>query len=166
MTTAEGLDKLLQSFSTYYNISREGVSAPFDAVAEFHSRDEQFFLVKSAKMAEEEANEYVYFASTEKLDEESLRSLDEKAWTQGLSCVKPHSSHRSTDVTLIVLADRVEQHAMQLVRKMHHYKSYRLGFQGWSNYRLVAVDLSSGQVAYNRQGQVLRKFISNIFSQK
>ena len=68
MTVNELLDRLLRSFQVYYNVKREDVTPPFVAEAEFHTHDEQFFLVKSAVLAEAESREYIYFAKEFLLD--------------------------------------------------------------------------------------------------
>ena len=162
MNLTEGLEKVLRSFQRYYNINREDVTVPFAAEAEFHSHDEQYFLVRSATIAESESNEYVYFATVDELDEETLHKLDETAWEAGLDRVKPHGHHRNSDITLIILADRITEGAMKEVSKIKRYKNYRLTLEGWSHYRLVALELSSGRAAYNRQGQSLKKLVSNI----
>ena len=51
-----------------------------------------------------------------------------------------------------------------MVKKTHRYQSYRHMLHGWSDYRLVALELSTGQLTYNRKGQSLRKLFRNILS--
>lgn len=163
MNLTEALDKLLYSFKRYYNIKKgDEVEPPFVAEAEFISHNEQYFLIKKAKVAEINSNEYVFFYTTDILDLETLQSLDACAWERGLSRVKPDSNHRNSDVTLIIIADNIAQDAFKAVHKMKHYQSYFFCLQGWSSYRLVALELSSGKMAYNRQGQNLKKLVSNI----
>lgn len=158
----EAKEKLLRSFQRYYNIHQENMEPPFFAKAEFHSHDEQYFLIKIAKVSEQESHEYVYFAEMEALDESSLKTLDEKVWTEGLSHADPGPNHRSSDVTLIILAEQIEEAARKLIPKLNHYKSYRFGLRGYSSYRLIALELSTGKMAYNRHGQNLKKLVSNI----
>lgn len=164
MNATETLEKLLRSFRVYYNVKEEEVTPPFTAEAEFHSHDEQFFLLKSARISESESREYVFFAVEEELDEEKLLALDKTAWETGLSRVRPHAEHKNTDVTLFILAERITDEAFQKVKKIRHYKSYQFSLQGWSHYRLVAVELSSGRAAYNRQGQSLKELVRNILN--
>lgn len=162
MTVNEILDKLLRSFQVYYNVRREDVTPPFVAEAEFHTHDEQFFLVKSAVLAEAESREYIYFATQEYLDEESLMHLDETAWASGMEKVRPHKDHRNTDVVLFIIAEKISEEAFKKVSKLRHYQSYHLGLQGWSHYRLVAIEQSSGRAVYNRPGRSYKKLIRNI----
>ncbi len=161
MNLSDALEKILYSFQAYYNIKRE-VEAPFTAEAEFLSHNEQYFLIKKAKVAEINSNEHVFFYTSESLDITTLNELDECAWNRGLARVKPDSNHRNTDITLIIIADQIQPDAVKLIRKLKHYKSYLFTLHGWSSYRLIAVELSTGNLAYNRQGQSLKKLISNI----
>lgn len=163
MSVNEILEKLFNSFQVYYNVRQEDVDPPFVAEARFHTHDEQFFLVKSAVLSEAESQEYVYFATEETLDLDKLLYLDQEAWQRGTSNVKPHASHRNTDVALIIVADRITEDAFMRISKIRHYQSYRLGFWGWSNYRLAAIELSTKRAAYNRLGKSFKKLVSNIF---
>jgi hypothetical protein len=162
LTREEVLEKILHSYERYYDIKKEEVEAPFAAEAVFHVHDDGYFLIKAAKISAQENHEYVYFAVTEDLTEESLRSLDEQAWERGLAQVVPGPDHRSSDITLIILADRIREQATEEIRRIKHYRSYRYRLQGWSSYRLIALELSTGQIIHNRLGESLEKLIRNI----
>ncbi|MBR1690353.1 MAG: hypothetical protein IJ713_06215 [Oscillibacter sp.] len=165
MTTRELTEKLLRAYSAYYNVERETPAPPFTAEAVFHSHSEQYFLIKSARLAETESNEYVFFAEEERLDEARLRALAESAWQEGTSRVQPHEAHQSSDIILIALADRVEPEALALAPRLKYYRSYRWGLQGWSHFRLIVVETATGRMACNRQGQSLKGVVqSNIKS--
>lgn len=162
MTLTEASEKLLRSFKRYYNVKQEEVDPPFYAEAEFSLHDEQYFLVRSAKLSEADSKEFVFFSAEEHLTEERLRELDETAWERGLSRVRPHANHRNSDVILFVLADQIDDGALALVKKLHHYKSYRYSLQGWSHYKLAVLEISTGRMAFNRQGRSFKKLVSNI----
>lgn len=162
MTVNEIIDKLLLSFQVYYNVKTEDVNPPFIAEAEFHTHDEQFFLVKSAVLSEAESREYVFFATEKYLDEDTLHRLDKAAWESGMERVRPHKDHRNTDVVLFIVAEEISEEAFKEISRLRHYQSYHLGLQGWSNYRLVAIEQSSGRTVYNRLGRSYKKLIRNI----
>ena len=157
MTTNEALEKLLRAYGDYYNIERD--KPPFAAEAVFHSHEEQYFLVRSARIAEAESHEYVFFAAENDLTPDRLRELDAAAWNAGTARITPHHDHRSSDITLIVLAERIAPDAAALIPKLRHYRSYLFGFQGWTHYQLCAADLSAERLFCNWQGRKLRKLI-------
>ena len=162
MTREEMLKKVLRSYAAYYDINTETPAAPFAAEAVFHSHSDAYFLVKSAAIGGAESHEYVFFASVEQLDSSLLASLDQTAWDTGISRVKPHSSHRNTDVTLVVAASSVTEEAKAQIPRLKHYKNYRMSLHGFSHYHLIVADLSSGDLTCNRQGRSLKKLFNKI----
>lgn len=162
MTTQEALEKILKSYSVYYDIHREGVTEPFAAEAVFHAHDEQFFFTKGAKMDEMDSFEYVFFHTGEHLSLPEAQKLDELAWSTGMSRVVPKPKHRSSDVCLILLADKIDDEVFAFVKKLRRYNSYRFTFHGWSHYRAVALETSSGRLAFNRMGRNLKELFRNI----
>ena len=163
MSTDETLSALLPLFKNYYNVNTTDVREPFIAEAVFESHNEQYYLIKAAKVANIDMNEYVYFAKCDVLGADDLRIFDETAWERGLARVNPSYDHRSSDVTLIIVADRIEDDIRKRIRKTRRYKSYKWGFNGWSNYRLVAIECSTGKAIYNHHGRSLEKLVGNIF---
>ena len=162
MTAREALPSLLKSFVRYYDIKEEGVEPPFAAEAEFHSHEEQFFLVKQAKLSEAESKEFVFFGVSEHLTLEEAKRLDVTAWTRGMSRVVPHDGHRSSDVVLIILADQVDADAAAYLKKSKRYESYKHTLHGWSHYRVIVRDMSTGKLTFNRMGRNLKKVLGNI----
>ena len=156
------LQKLLHSFERYYNVQTEVVAAPFAAEAEFHSHGEQYFLVKSAHIADIDSNEYVFFAETGELNEALFTQLSTRAWEEGLSRVHPYSGHRNSDVTLIVLADKISDSAFRFIKKAKKSKSYKFSFYGWSNFRALAYEVSTGRAVSNRHGSDLKKLVGTL----
>ena len=162
MTPSEALERLLHSYDAYYDVTRENATAPFAAEAAFHSHDEQYFLVKSAKLSEADCHEYVFFAAEDKLTLSGAQMLEEAAWAEGMRRVKPHESHRSTDVILVILAGSIDPDAAAFIKKLRRYKSYKFSFQGWSHFRVIALETSSGLLTCNRMGRSLKKLLGNI----
>ena len=156
------LDSLLRSFASYYDVKTEGVLPPFAAQATFNMHNEQYFLVKAAQIAQIDSNEFVYIASEENLNQQKVNELAEAAWSDGLSKVKPNSNHRNSDVTLIIICNTIEENSFSLVKKLKHYKSFLFGFHGWSNFRALAYEVSTGKTVTNRLGKPLKKLVCNL----
>ena len=164
MSTKETLLALLPLFSDYYNVNTDNPEEPFVAEAVFSSHNEQYYLVKAAKVADINTKEYVYFAECDRLDDDELLHLDSIAWDRGISNARPGYDHRNTDVSLIVIAQDIDDYTKKLIKKTRHGKSYRFGLYGWSNYRLVAIECSSGTAYYNHMGRSFKKLVGNILN--
>jgi hypothetical protein len=156
------LEKLLRQFQRYYTIDRETPLEPFDAQAEFSAHGEQYFLMKSAIYAQMDSREFVYFYLTGELNEEEFAKIDAAAWNDGLSKADPKENHRNSDVVLYIIADIIKPEAQKLIRKARHFKNYKFGLHGFSNYRLVTIEVSSGRKITNYQGKPLLRLLSDI----
>ena len=75
MDSFYAIKKLLPAFSQYYTIKEVDVTPPFCAEAEFRSHNEQYFLVRSAHIADIDSNEFVYFSAADSLDSAKLEEL-------------------------------------------------------------------------------------------
>ena len=168
MDASQVIDTILPSFEQYYTVKKE-IEAPFCAYAEFRSHNEQYFLVRSAHIADIDSNEFVYFAKSPCLSKEELESLSTLAWQKGLQEVKPYNGHKNSDITLIIIADKCDPASFEgspqkTVRKIKYYKSYKFSLHGWSNFKLAVVDLSCQDIYFNRFGKDYRKLLEkNIF---
>ena len=159
MEQSQAIEKILPAFSQYYTIKKDDVTPPFCAEAEFRSHNEQYFLVRSAHIADIDSNEFVYFADPDELTEEKLAELVNKAWSTGLEKVRPHSGHRNSDVSLIIFTKSLFSAAAQIIKKTKLYKSYKFSFHGWSHFKLTVCNVSDMEVYSNRQGKDFAKLI-------
>lgn len=162
MNLTDALEKLLPSYSNYYDIKKEKVTEPFAAEAEFHAHNEQYVLVKAAKIADIDSNEYVFFACAEFLSASEFLEMDSKAWETGLNRVEPKEGHRNSDVTLVILTNGLEEGFGKLIKKSHHSKTYKLGIRGWSNYSVICCDFGSSKLYYNRLGGNYKKLLGKL----
>lgn len=60
MEHSQAIEKILPAFERYYTIKKDEVTQPFCAEAEFRSHNEQYFLVRSAHIADLDSNEFVF----------------------------------------------------------------------------------------------------------
>lgn len=159
MEPSKALSVILPAFGQYYTIKENNVTPPFCAEAEFRSHNEQYFLVRSAHIADIDSNEFVYFATLSDLDDTKLEEFINAAWQNGLTRVHPHEGHRNSDIILIILADRIADSTKIKIRKTKLYKSYKFSFHGWSHFKLTAVELASKEIYFNRFGKEYSKLI-------
>lgn len=155
-------EKLLKSFEHYYSITQDDTVLPFDAHAEFVSKGEQYILVKAAKIAQIDTNEFVYFKNVPSIDFSQLQQLAEKAWDLGQSRIKPYYGHKNSDITLIVIADKLNDDVKKNIKKIKFSKSYKCGLYGWSNFKLAVKELSSSDAWSNRLGSDMKKLLYKI----
>ncbi|MCR5358198.1 MAG: hypothetical protein K6E63_12440 [Lachnospiraceae bacterium] len=163
MNTEKLFEDVIAAYAGYYNITRDGTE-PFDARGYLSNEAEQYFLLKSAKIAFVNSYEYAYFKKCSSLSAGELDELDRAAWEDGISRVKPSTDHKNTDVALIVMADTVDDTVKSSIDSYKHSQNYMLGLHGFSNYRLVVIETSTATLLTNRRGKDLRDFVQRIMS--
>ena len=163
MTREHMLDKLLEAYSSYYNINRDSAAEPFLAEAIFQMHDEKYLLVKSAKVSESDSGDIIFFSEAGELTADTVRTLSKRAWEEGVSRVKPDANHKNTDINLYILSDSLTPEAVREVKKTKFYKSYKFSIHGYSHFKVIAYDLANDQFVHNRMGGHLAKVVSNIF---
>lgn len=156
------IDRVLKAFERYYDVKKDDIEPPFCAEAVFNSHTEQYFLVKEAKLSEADSNEYVFFGKTQELGKMLLEDLCLTAWKRGLVKAVPRYGHRNSDVSLIILSEKIDQDAIKLAKKINFFKSYKFGLWGFSRFKLIIKELPSGIIAYNRFGSEYRKILKSI----
>ena len=159
MAPSDAIKQILPAFEQYYTIKKEDITPPFCAEAEFRSHNEQYFLVRSAHIADIDSNEFVYFAATEELQDKKLGELVNAAWNTGLAKVRPYNGHRNSDVSLLIFTKSINQETIRTIKMTKLYKSYKFSFHGWSHFKLAVCCTSDMEVYTNRQGKDYAKLI-------
>jgi len=168
MTLRKRLDVLLEAYSHHYNITRdvETENGSYPAIADFFVRDENYAFSKKAVISAFEQYEYSYFYLADHLDEEGARQLLDRTLKDGLARIRPHKEHKSSYVTLVILADTITPEAKRLLEKTRFQKNYRLSLHGWMEYHIAAMECSTQSFLSNPGGKGARKTLEQNFNSR
>lgn len=159
------LDRLLAAHEAWFDVERsyEFAGRVFPGYAEFHSTAEKYVLVKRAKLWGASVHEYLFFETSDRLTRPLLEGLLSFMTEKAIEKVRTDAEHMTSYLSLVVIADRVDDDARRAIRKARFRKSYKLGFQGWADLRVAAIDLSDASVTTNAMGKELQTtLVSNI----
>lgn len=153
----EVIERLLAAHEVWFDVERDHCFAGrvFPGYAEFHSSASQYVLVKRAKLWEASSHEYLFFWPADYLDEAELNDLLHFMTHEALAKVQLTSDHMSSYLSLVVVADRVDEVVPTLVRRARFRKNFAFGLKGWADMRVAVVDLSARRVWANTQGKPL-----------
>ena len=165
-TRQEYLNKLLDAYSHHYDIQRDVAveGGSFPAMAIFFLRDENYLITKKHVLSAVENHEYVYFYLAEHLDAKTLQEQIRITREDGLGRIRPHKEHMSSMVTLVVLADTIDEEAKKLIKKTRFHKNYRLALHGWMEYQIAAMEISTTSFLSNPAGKKAKKTLEQNFS--
>ena len=153
---------LLQSYEAYYDVATVDDGTPLVATCDFHSTSEQYVLTKKAKLWAAETNEYVFLFHLSELTNEALVQCREQALTLGMEKIHPHSEHMYSHITAILLCGETKPDAAEQLKRYKKSANFKLSLHGWMEYRIAAVDLSTGEVVTNRKGKDLSKSLGQV----
>ena len=162
----EKLDKLLNAYSHQYDIDRDVTveGGSFPATATFYLRDENYLISKKHVLSAVENYDYTYFYVTDHLDAATLRQQIDLTMKVGGARVKPHREHMSSFVTLVILADTIDEEAKKIIKKTRFQKYFRLALHGWMEYHIAAMECSTNSFLSNPAGKGAKKTLEQNFS--
>ncbi len=166
MTLRERLERLLNAYSHYYDIDREVTvdGETYPATATYYLRDENYLITRKHVLNAVENHEYVYFYLTERLDAAETQRQIEISLKAGLARIEPKREHMCSMVTLVILADTIDEDAKRLIRKARFRKNFRLALHGWMEYHIAAMECSTNSFLSNPAGKEARKTLERNFA--
>ena len=168
-TLTERLNVLLNAYGHHYsNITRdvETQFGPYAATADFFVRDENYAFSKKIVISAFEQYEYAYFYLADHLDEAAAKELLDRTLKAGMARINPHTEHKSSYVTLVILANTIAPEAKKLIQKTRFQKNFRLSLHGWMEYHIAAMECSTQSYFSNSGGKVARKTLEQNFGSR
>ena len=159
---AEAAQRLKNAFSAYYDVEPVEDGTPLKALCSYHLRDSQYVLVKKAELWAAESHEYLYLWSLEQLEEGDLEEIFRRVLEDGEPRIRPHAQHMYTYLTALILYDRTDPQTLARLTKLKRRREYKLSLHGWMEFRIAAVDLSTGDISTNRAGKILEKDLKRL----
>ena len=169
LTLNDRLNTLLDAYAHHYsNIERdvETQFGPYAAKADFFMRDENYAFFKKAVISAYEQYEYAYFYLADHLDENMTKDLLDRTLKLGMTRVKPHKEHKSSYVTLVILANTITPEAKKLIQKTRFQKNFRLSLHGWMEYHIAAMECSTNSFLSNPGGKGAKKNLERNFGSR
>lgn len=152
------LRRLLDAYRGYYDMEedcRYG-GRVFPGYGELHSHGEKYVLSKQAKLWEVDTHDYLFFDVVSLADRVYLEESVAFMTGAALGKVDPKPDHMVSYLSLVIIADRVDQAMPALVRRTRFRKNFRLGLRGWADLRLAVIDLQGYNVYTNGQGKEMK----------
>lgn len=158
------LDKLLLTYESNYDIRKyfQINNHMYDAFAQFSVTSSKYVLMKKAELWKADCFEYVLFKCVKTLTSEDLDLFMKDLVTylepiyvrSGAPC--PNPNHMYSFMTGIFICENTpSQELMRKFKKMSYTKNYRMGIRGYSQMRLLAIDLAAQCITGNRAAKAL-----------
>lgn len=135
----------------------------FDFYARFNQRNAKYVLTKSAEVYAFTNNEYVFYKNIPSNFNDSIFNEIYGFLNRNINeIVSIDDDHMSSSISLIFETNReLDKEIIESIKKFKFYKSFKFGFKGWVNCKLIVIDNSSNQVYCNKIAvKSLKQFLS------
>ena len=156
------LEGLKKAYAAYFDIEEIHDGTALKALCAYHMRDSQYVLVKKAELWAAENHEYLYLWDAGHLDAGLVEEIFRRTLADGEPRVRPHSQHMYTYLTAVALYDSAQPDALAQLKKLKRRREFKLSLHGWMEFRIAAVDLSTGEITVNRAGKALAKDLKRL----
>lgn len=166
-TRQTAVDKLLNSYQTYYNITLfEEEQKPLTAICEFFEHSEKFVLSRKAELWAADCEEFIYLFETERLTLDIYEKCRDFAKEDGLKRAHIGSGHMYTYITPVFVCDYCDEDAKKALKKCHIYQSFHFSFHGWMDFHVAVLEVSNDHITTNRSGRCVEKVMKNVLYTK
>ncbi|MGN0747883.1 MAG: hypothetical protein ACI4ML_14515 [Aristaeellaceae bacterium] len=174
MDTAQLLDRTLASFASNYDITRDAqvASRRVEALAQLRAMNSRYMLSKKWVVWQANAFEHCIFVTAPVLTADMVRDwfsfLTEEAEKELVhpGADVPPEGHMYSYLTVVYLCGRMEPEAAKAVRRLRFTKNYRFSLRGWATGRALAVETSTGKMAFNAQGKEMRRHFQRLLKER
>lgn len=162
-TRSQFLERLLQGYSSYYDVTRmEQDKAPLAATAFFHVHSAQYILFKEAEVWSANCSEYIYVFDVPVLTDKIAAECIALAEKDGIPRVEPGKGHMSSFIDAVFVCDECTPEALKLLKKHRNRKSFHYSLHGWMEVHTAAVDLGKGTVSGNYSNTEAVKYLKSV----
>lgn len=158
----EIVQKLLDSYRTYYNITLYDEQLPLRARCEYYEHNEKYVVSRKANLWQADSEEFIYLYDVPVLTVELVEKYIAEAREAGMELAHIGKGHMATYITAVFVCDSCEPEAGKLLKKRSIHKAFRFYLHGWMEVRLAAIDIAAQSLTTNRAGRCMEKNLKKI----
>ena len=174
MYAADYLDRLLLRYSSTFDIYQPYtiLGREYPAYGYFFSHMEKYVLVRKVNMWSTDSYEHILFVTLDSLTpahlEEYGRAIVE--YIEPTLILKgervPPENHMYSYITVALVVEKpLPPEAKKAVKKFKFDKSYRYGFRGFVQARIIAASMEDEKLCVNGAAHSLKKLYQSVFKE-
>jgi len=160
MIATNYIDDLFIKYNKNFSVSKniELCEKKINLFAEHKGIGGRTFITQKDIIDKFEFNEYCIVNVYNSVNIDDAVEYTEYLKTLINALVKPNKEHKSSTITGVMVCNTsIDKSTEYFIKKFKYTKPYKLYFHGWSDIRLIFVDLSNNLVIPNKQGKKVKK---------
>lgn len=160
MNRSQYIEDIRDKYSKYFDIEDniDILGEKIDMYARFAMKSNRTFLTKNDVVDSFETYEYCFLKTFDSINLRDVKLFSEFLKNASRKYVMPYRNHMCSYVTGIMVSDgSIPLEAKEYAQNFKFYKIYKLYLNGWSEVRLILVNLDNNLVITNRPGKKVKK---------
>lgn len=162
----EVIDKLLEGYKAYYNISLIEDDSPLVAVCEFYEHSQRYVMSRKAELWSANCEEFIYLFNVEHLTLEVFEKYRDWVKENGLAKANIGPGHMYTYLTPVFICDKCDKDVIKAVRRCRIYKSFHFSLHGWMDYHVAVLETDTDRITTNGSGKCVGKIMNKLLYKK
>lgn len=127
----------------------------FDIVGKYYQRSARYLVSKNLEIYAHQNNEYIFYKDYDRMvNLEDIDGLYDFVSSHVDKLIKVDDEHMESVITILVTCEfPLDEKTKKAIKKFKFYKSFKFGFRGWVNGKIIVLDPSAGIYFSNRYGR-------------
>jgi len=160
MNTDDYLLFLENAYSKHFTVEKDTqvMDLPIDIYARFSHVGGRTFVTQKDIIDKFETNEFCFVKSFSELNIDNINIFLTFLKMTAEKIVNPGRDHKCSYITGVIVSNgTVDTDIIKIISKFKYTKPYLFYFHGWSDIRLIIVDLKNNSVYTNSEGKKVKK---------
>lgn len=149
--------RLRRNFELSYDVMENDMF--YDLKGVYHDVSGRIFITPQDIIDKMETFEYIYVKAFDRIGEEEVNGYFDRMCRIAAN-LEPPKDHFRSDVTGVMVCRKLPWELEGQVRNLKFIKNFQMLWRGWSEARLVLVELSTGKVFTNKPARDVKKVYS------
>ncbi len=126
----------------------------FPLYGKYYLRNSRYFAVKKVELYAVANYEHLFFYRVDgQLTSERFNHLIKVLQDNAEALIAPNDEHMSSVITLLIECDSIEAGLARIITKFKYKRSFKFGFYGWVDFKLMVVISSQRRAFENKMAR-------------
>jgi len=134
------------------------LNLPVDIYARYSDVGGRTLLTQKDIIDKFEVNEFCFIKSFHEINADDIDNFTSFLKLTTEEIVNPSRDHKCTTITGVIVSESsVDNEIIKIISKFKYTKSYLFYLHGWSDIRLIFIDLEDNKIFTNKEGRKVKK---------
>lgn len=151
------ITRLRRHFDLEYKQTIDGVY--FDIVGKYHQRNASYLINKDLEIYAFSNNEYLFYKDYDRaINADDIEKFYDFIRSNAGILIDRDEEHMESVITILIACDfPLDEETRKAIKKFKFHKSFKFGFEGWVNGKIIVLDPFAGEYYSNKYGRRIER---------